>query len=232
VAKSVVEVVAPVKARTPKGKAPGAQPPVKVRTSKGKSLVVVESPTKARTLKKLLDRRYDVVASMGHVKDLPRSQLGVDVEHEFAPKYVVPKGKGPVIKELKAAAKKASAVYLATDPDREGEAISWHLATILSQVNPKIKRIEFHEVTKDAVKRALLAPRDIDTSLVNAQQARRILDRLVGYKLSPLLWRKVRGGLSAGRVQSVAVRLICEREREIEAFVPVEYWSIEARLTP
>jgi len=196
-----------------------------------KSLVVVESPTKARTLKKLLDRRYDVVASMGHVKDLPRSQLGVDVEHEFTPKYVVPKGKGPVIKELKSAAKKASAVYLATDPDREGEAISWHLAGILERVNPKIKRIEFHEVTKDAVRRALAAPRDIDTSRVNAQQARRVLDRLVGYKLSPLLWRKVRGGLSAGRVQSVAVRLICERESEIETFVPQEYWSLAARLT-
>jgi DNA topoisomerase I len=195
-----------------------------------KSLVVVESPTKARTVKKLLDRKFEVIASMGHVKDLPRSQLGVDVEHEFTPKYVVPKGKGPVIKELKAAAKKASAVYLATDPDREGEAISWHLATILNPVNSKIKRIEFHEVTRDAIKRALQAPRDIDTSLVNAQQARRILDRLVGYKLSPLLWRKVRGGLSAGRVQSVAVRLICEREAEIEVFVPQEYWSIAARL--
>jgi len=196
-----------------------------------KSLVVVESPTKARTLKKLLDRRYDVVASMGHVKDLPRSQLGVDIDNGFTPKYVVPKGKGPVIKELKSAAKKASAVYLATDPDREGEAISWHLTMILNKVNPKIKRIEFHEVTKDAVRRALQAPRDIDQSLVNAQQARRILDRLVGYKLSPLLWRKVRGGLSAGRVQSVAVRLICEREKEIEAFVPQEYWTIAARLT-
>ncbi|HEV2281159.1 MAG TPA: type I DNA topoisomerase [bacterium] len=195
-----------------------------------RSLVVVESPTKARTLKKLLDGRYDVMASMGHVKDLPRSQLGVDVEHEFAPKYLVPKGKGPIIKELKSAAKKASTVYLATDPDREGEAISWHLSNILGPVNDKIKRIEFHEVTRDAVKRALQHPRSIDTSLVNAQQARRILDRLVGYKLSPLLWRKVRGGLSAGRVQSVAVRLIVEREKEIEAFVPQEYWSITARL--
>ena len=154
-----------------------------------KSLVVVESPTKARTVKKLLDRKYEVIASMGHVKDLPRSQLGVDVDHEFTPKYVVPKGKGPIIKELKAAAKKASAVYLATDPDREGEAISWHLASILTPVNPKIKRIEFHEVTKEAVRKALQAPRDIDTGLVNAQQARRILDRLVGYKISPLLWR-------------------------------------------
>ncbi|MHB8733185.1 MAG: type I DNA topoisomerase [bacterium] len=195
-----------------------------------RSLVVVESPTKARTLKKLLDGRYDVMASMGHVKDLPRSQLGVDVEHEFAPKYLVPKGKGPIIKELKSAAKKASTVYLATDPDREGEAISWHLSNILGPVNDKIKRIEFHEVTREAVKRALQHPRSIDTSLVNAQQARRILDRLVGYKLSPLLWRKVRGGLSAGRVQSVAVRLIVEREKEIEAFVPQEYWSITARL--
>jgi DNA topoisomerase-1 len=233
VAKTLVEIASPTQARPTKAKRPAdGTPAAKARTPKAKSLVVVESPTKARTLKKLLDRRYDVVASMGHVKDLPRSQLGVDVDHEFAPKYVVPKGKGPVIKELKAAAKKASAVYLATDPDREGEAISWHLSGILTQVNPRIKRIEFHEVTKDAVKRALQAPRDIDTSLVNAQQARRILDRLVGYKLSPLLWRKVRGGLSAGRVQSVAVRLICEREREIEAFVPLEYWSIEARLTP
>ena len=232
-AKSVMDVTSPTRRRAPKAHSPAeGTPPAKMRTPKAKSLVVVESPTKARTLKKLLDRRYDVVASMGHVKDLPRSQLGVDVEHEFAPKYVVPKGKGPVIKELKAAAKKASAVYLATDPDREGEAISWHLSGILTQVNPRVKRIEFHEVTKEAVKRALQAPRDIDTSLVNAQQARRILDRLVGYKLSPLLWRKVRGGLSAGRVQSVAVRLICERERDIEAFVPQEYWSIEARLTP
>ncbi len=195
-----------------------------------KSLVVVESPTKARTLTKLLDGRYDVVASMGHIKDLPRSQLGVDIEHDFTPKYVVPKGKGPVIKELKSAAKKAAAVYLATDPDREGEAISWHLASVLQPVNPKIKRIEFHEVTRDAVRRALQSPRDIDPSLVNAQQARRILDRLVGYTLSPLLWKKVRSGLSAGRVQSVAVRLICEREREIESFVPQEYWTITARL--
>ena len=211
-----------------------ATPPVVDGSSakaKPRSLVVVESPTKARTLKKFLERRYDVLASMGHVKDLPRSQLGVDTEGEFTPKYVVPRGKGPVIKELKSAAKKASAVYLATDPDREGEAISWHLATILEPFNPKIKRIEFHEVTKEAVRRALQTPRGIDTSLVNAQQARRILDRLDGYKLSPLLWRKVRGGLSAGRVQSVAVRLICEREKEIEAFVPQEYWSIAARLT-
>lgn len=191
-----------------------------------KSLVVVESPTKARTLSKLLSRPYEVKASMGHVKDLPKSQLGVNTEENFTPKYIVIKGKGPIIKELKAAAKKASTVYMATDPDREGEAISWHLSEVLRPVNPSIRRIEFHEVTKDAVQRALKHPREIDQNLVNAQQARRILDRLVGYKLSPLLWRKIRGGLSAGRVQSVAVRIIVDREREIEAFVPQEYWSI------
>jgi DNA topoisomerase-1 len=194
-------------------------------------LVIVESPTKARTLKKMLDRRYRVVASMGHVRDLPKSKLGVDVEQDFAPRYIVIKGKGSVIKELRQAAKDAGTVYLAPDPDREGEAISWHLASVLNGVNPNIRRIEFHEVTKDAVRRALQHPRDIDTNLVNAQQARRILDRLVGYKLSPLLWRKVRGGLSAGRVQSVAVRLVCDREREIEQFVSEEYWTITARLS-
>jgi len=197
---------------------------------KGKALVVVESPTKARTLKKLLDGRYDVVASMGHVKDLRRSQLGVDVTNGFTPKYIVIKGKGAILKELKEAAKKASAVYMATDPDREGEAISWHLSDALSAVNPSIQRIEFHEVTKDAVRGALEHPRSIDLNLVNAQQARRILDRLVGYKLSPLLWRKIRGGLSAGRVQSVAVRMVVDREKEIEAFVPQEYWSLWAEL--
>lgn len=197
---------------------------------KGKALVVVESPTKARTLKKLLDRRYNVVASMGHVKDLPRSQLGVDVTNGFTPKYIVIKGKGAILKELKEAAKNASAVYMATDPDREGEAISWHLSDALGAVNPSIQRIEFHEVTKEAVRGALEHPRSIDLNLVNAQQARRILDRLVGYKLSPLLWRKIRGGLSAGRVQSVAVRMVVDREKEIEAFVPQEYWSLWAEL--
>ncbi|HTE03779.1 MAG TPA: type I DNA topoisomerase, partial [bacterium] len=171
-----------------------------------------------------------VVASMGHVKDLPRSRLGVDVANGFAPRYIVIKGKAPILKELKEAAKQASAVYMATDPDREGEAISWHLSDALRAVNPAIKRIEFHEITKEAVLHALARPREIDLNLVNAQQARRILDRLVGYKLSPLLWRKVRGGLSAGRVQSVAVRLVVDREKEIEAFVPQEYWSILAQL--
>ena len=202
----------------------------RTRKARAKSLVVVESPTKARTLKKLLANKYAIVASMGHVKDLPRSRLGVDVENGFTPRYIVVKGKAPILKELKDAAKAATAVYMATDPDREGEAISWHLSDALRPVNPAIKRIEFHEITKEAVQRALAHPREIDLNLVNAQQARRILDRLVGYKLSPLLWRKVRGGLSAGRVQSVAVRLVVDRENEIIAFVPQEYWSIHAQL--
>ena len=193
-----------------------------------KALVVVESPTKARTLSRLLRRSYEVKASMGHVKDLPKSQLGINVAENFAPRYIVIKGKGPIIKELKEAARRASAIYMATDPDREGEAISWHLAELLSPVNPEIRRIEFHEITKEAVQRALKHPREINQHLVDAQQARRGLDRLVGYTLSPLLWRKVRGGLSAGRVQSVALRLVVDREREIEAFTPQEYWSITA----
>ena len=222
-------VPAPAAAPEPQ---PSESPNGENRAAQGKprSLVIVESPTKARTLKKFLTRKYDVVASMGHLKDLPRSQLGVDVKNGFTPKYIVVKGKGSILKELKEAAKQAPAVFMATDPDREGEAISWHLADALRPVNPEIKRIEFHEITKEAVRRALAHPRDIDLNLVNAQQARRILDRLVGYKLSPLLWRKIRGGLSAGRVQSVAVRLVVEREREIESFVPQEFWSLLARL--
>ncbi len=193
-----------------------------------KPLIIVESPTKAKTIKKFLPPRYVVKASVGHVRDLPKSTLGVDVDHDFAPKYLTIKGKGDIIKELKAAAKSASEVYLATDPDREGEAIAWHLAEILKLEHPK--RIELHEITKDAALAAIADPHEIDMPRVNAQQARRILDRLVGYKISPLLWAKVRGGLSAGRVQSVAVRLIVDREREINAFVPREYWSITARL--
>jgi DNA topoisomerase I len=193
-----------------------------------KPLIIVESPTKARTIKKFLPARYAVKASVGHVRDLPKSTLGVDVEHDFAPKYLTIKGKGDVIKELKSAVKSASDVYLATDPDREGEAIAWHLAELLKLDEPK--RIELHEITKDAALAALREPHPIDMDRVNAQQARRILDRLVGYKISPLLWAKVRGGLSAGRVQSVAVRLIVDREREINAFVPREYWSITAQL--
>ena len=193
-----------------------------------KPLIIVESPTKAKTIKKFLPARYVVKASVGHVRDLPKSTLGVDVAHDFAPRYLTIKGKGDIIKDLKAAAKTASEVYLATDPDREGEAIAWHLAELLKLDNPK--RIELHEITKDAALAALKDAHAIDMPRVNAQQARRILDRLVGYKISPLLWAKVRGGLSAGRVQSVAVRLIVDREREIRAFVPREYWTITAQL--
>jgi DNA topoisomerase I len=193
-----------------------------------KPLIIVESPTKAKTIKKFLPPRYVVKASVGHVRDLPKSTLGVDVDGDFMPRYLTIKGKGDVIKDLKAAAKSASDVYLATDPDREGEAIAWHLAELLKLQNPK--RIELHEITKDAALAAIKHPHPIDMPRVNAQQARRILDRLVGYKISPLLWAKVRGGLSAGRVQSVAVRLIVDREREIRAFVPREYWSITAQL--
>ena len=194
-----------------------------------KPLIIVESPTKARTIKKFLPARYVVKASVGHVRDLPKSTLGVDVENGFTPKYLTIKGKGDVIKELKSAVKGASEVYLATDPDREGEAIAWHLAELLKLPDPK--RIELHEITKEAVLAALKEPHKIDTDRVNAQQARRILDRLVGYKISPLLWAKVRGGLSAGRVQSVAVRLIVDREREIGAFLPREYWTLTASLS-
>ena len=194
-----------------------------------KPLIIVESPTKARTIKKFLPARYVVKASVGHVRDLPKSTLGVDVENGFVPKYLTIKGKGDVIKDLKSAVKGASDVFLATDPDREGEAIAWHLAELLKLDEPK--RIELHEITKDAALAALKHPHPIDIDRVNAQQARRILDRLVGYKISPLLWAKVRGGLSAGRVQSVAVRLIVDREREIKAFNAREYWSITALLS-
>jgi len=193
-----------------------------------KPLIIVESPTKARTIKKFLPPRFVVKASVGHVRDLPKSTLGVDVENGFTPRYLTIKGKGDVIKELKAAVKSATDVFLATDPDREGEAIAWHLAEILKLESPK--RIELHEITKDAALKAIEDAHEIDMPRVNAQQARRILDRLVGYKISPLLWAKVRGGLSAGRVQSVAVKIIVEREREIRVFVPREYWSITASL--
>lgn len=194
-------------------------------------LVIVESPAKAKTISKFLGRSYHVEASMGHVIDLPKSQLGVDVEHDFAPKYITIRGKGSILKTLKQAAKKSDEIFLATDPDREGEAISWHLARALNIDESKACRIEFNEITKKAVQSAIKSPRVIDQNRVNAQQARRVLDRLVGYQLSPLLWNKVRKGLSAGRVQSVAVRIICDREREIEAFVSEEYWTIDAQLT-
>jgi DNA topoisomerase-1 len=191
-----------------------------------KSLVIVESPAKAKTIEKYLGKKFVVKASMGHVVDLPKSQYGVDVKNGFKPKYIKIRGKAKLINELKESANKADAVYLATDPDREGEAISWHLANVLDLGTKYLKRIEFNEITKRAVEDSLNHPRDIDMNLVNAQQARRILDRIVGYELSPLLWKKVRRGLSAGRVQSVALRLICEREQEIKDFVIEEYWSI------
>ena len=195
-----------------------------------KSLVIVESPAKAKTVSRIVGNRYSVKASLGHVRDLPKSKLGVDVENDFAPKYLVPKAKRAVVRQITEAAKKASAVYLATDPDREGEAISWHLVQAAQLDDMPLRRVVFHEITKEAVTDAFRHSRGIDMDLVNAQQARRILDRLVGYKLSPLLWRKVRRGLSAGRVQSVALRMVVDREREIEGFIPREYWSIDAEL--
>jgi DNA topoisomerase-1 len=193
-------------------------------------LVIVESPAKAKTIGKYLGKRYTVKASMGHVRDLPKSKLGVDVEEDFEPHYITIRGKGDVIKSLREAGKKAKRVYLAADPDREGEAIAWHLANILNLDTSDDCRVVFHEITKDAVKQAFHKPRKLDFDLINAQQTRRILDRLVGYRLSPLLWRKVKKGLSAGRVQSVAVRLVVDREREIRAFQPEEYWSVDAHL--
>ena len=195
-----------------------------------RSLVVVESPTKVKTIQKYLDSKFIVKASMGHVRDLPKSTLGVDEKKGFKPEYRVLPAKKKVLDELKKAAEKSDALYIATDPDREGEAIGWHLAQELGIPKAKTYRIMFNEITERAVKAAFQHPGKIDANKVNAQQARRVLDRLVGYKLSPLLWEKIRRGLSAGRVQSVAVRLITEREREIQAFVPVEYWSLHARL--
>src|SRR5947207_7198559 len=196
-----------------------------------KALVVVESPAKAKTINKYLGKNYQVIASMGHVRDLPKSKLGVDIEDDFAPSYEVIASRKKVLKELKDAAKGADEIFIATDPDREGEAIGWHLAEELGSGNKKkIRRLMFNEITKKGVLSALEHPTQIDKKLVDAQQARRVLDRLVGYKISPLLWDKVRRGLSAGRVQSVALKLVCDREREILAFVPEEYWNITARL--
>ena len=193
-----------------------------------KALVIVESPAKAKTIEKFLGKsHYTVKASVGHVRDLPKSQLGVDIENNFEPKYINIRGKGDLIKELKKEAKKAKKVYLATDPDREGEAISWHLSYILNIDEKEECRIEFNEITKDAIKKAIKNPRSIDRNLVDAQQARRVLDRLLGYQISPILWQKVRKGLSAGRVQSVTTKLVCEREEEINSFIPKEYWRID-----
>mgnify|MGYP002568875187 FL=1 len=193
-------------------------------------LVIVESPSKAGTIKKYLGKNYKVVASMGHLVDLPKSQIGLDLEHNFKPKYITIRGKGDLLAKLKKDAKDAKKVYLATDPDREGEAISWHLANALSLNTADKNRITFNEITKNAVKEGLKNPRQIDTDLVDAQQARRVVDRIVGYQISPLLWKNVRKGLSAGRVQSVVAKLICDREAEIEAFVPKEYWTLSAKL--
>ncbi|NLY76944.1 MAG: type I DNA topoisomerase [Tissierellia bacterium] len=193
-----------------------------------KNLVIVESPAKAKTISKFLGKKYKVKASVGHIRDLPKSSLGIDIDNNFEPKYITIRGKGPIVQELKKEAKKSDKVYLATDPDREGEAISWHLAHLLGIDDHEPVRIEFNEITKEAIQKAIKKPRTIDKNLVDAQQARRVLDRLVGYKISPLLWRKIKKGLSAGRVQSVAVKLICDREKEIEDFEAEEYWTIKA----
>ena len=192
-----------------------------------KYLVIVESPAKVKTIKKFLGSNYDVQASNGHVRDFPKSQFGIDVENDFEPKYITIRGKGELLANLRKAAKKADKIYLATDPDREGEAISWHLMQALKEDPAKMRRISFNEITKTAVKASIKQPRDLDLNLVDAQQARRMLDRMVGYTISPLLWVKVKRGLSAGRVQSVALRIICDREEEINSFIPEEYWSLD-----
>jgi DNA topoisomerase-1 len=222
----------------PKKAKPAGERPARVTRSaetpgaSAPSLVVVESPAKAKTIAKYLGRGYRVMASIGHVKDLPKSGLGIDLANNFTPEYVTIKGKGKVLSEIKAEAKKAGVIYLASDPDREGEAIAWHLAEEIKARNGHVFRVRFNEITASGVQAAMAAPTHVDMNLVNAQQARRVVDRLVGYRLSPLLWEKVRYGLSAGRVQSVAMRLICEREREVAAFIAREYWSITALLTP
>ncbi|MDR1953307.1 MAG: type I DNA topoisomerase [Clostridiales Family XIII bacterium] len=200
------------------------------KSAEVKSLVIVESPSKAKTIGKFLGKKYKVVASVGHIRDLPKSKLGIEIENNFEPAYINIRGKGDVIRALKKEAKTADTVYLATDPDREGEAISWHIAYLLGLDETAASRIVFNEITKDAIKGAVANPRLIDKNLVDAQQARRVLDRLVGYQISPLLWRKVRRGLSAGRVQSAALKIICDREKEIQKFVPEEFWNISVQL--
>ena len=198
----------------------------KAKTARKKTLVIVESPSKAKTIGKYLGSSYKVMASVGHIRDLPKSKLGIDIENDFEPEYIPIRGKGDLIKELKKEAKQAGKIYLATDPDREGEAISWHLAYLLGIDPASDCRIVFNEITKETIKNAVKHPRPIDLKLVDAQQARRVLDRLVGYQISPLLWRKVRRGLSAGRVQSAALKIICDRENQIKDFIPKEYWNI------
>ncbi|MCK5763961.1 MAG: type I DNA topoisomerase, partial [Clostridiales bacterium] len=195
-----------------------------------KNLVIVESPAKAKTIEKFLGKNYKVIASVGHIRDLPKSKMGIDIENDFDPKYINIRGKGPVIKEIKKLAKKSDRILLATDPDREGEAIAWHLAFLLGLDENEESRIAFNEITKEAVKNAVKNPRKLDKDLIDAQQARRILDRLVGYSISPILWRKVKKGLSAGRVQSVATKIVCDRENEIKSFIPEEYWNISVDL--
>ena len=195
-----------------------------------KPLVIVESPTKVRTVKKYLGNDYNVAATVGHIRDLPQKTIGIDIDNNFEPQYEVIPGKQKVISNLKKLAKDASDIYLAPDPDREGEAIAWHTAQLLSGKNRRFHRVLFHELTKNAILKSMQNPLDLDKNKFEAQQIRRILDRLVGYQVSPLLWKKVQRGLSAGRVQTVAVRMICEREREIQAFTPEEYWSITAHL--
>jgi DNA topoisomerase-1 len=204
----------------------------KTNTTKKNSLLIVESPTKVKAIKKFLGSGYEVAASNGHVRDLPRSTMGIDIEHDYEPKYITIRGKGDVLAELRRQVKKADKVYLATDPDREGEAISWHLCSALKldEADAKVQRVTFNEITKNAVKEAMKHPRDIDMNLVDAQQARRVLDRMVGYEISPLLWSKIKRGLSAGRVQSVALRIIADREEEIDSFIPTEYWTLDANL--
>lgn len=192
-----------------------------------KNLVIVESPAKAKSIGKMLGKNYKVIASLGHVRDLPKSRLGIDIQNYFEPEYITIRGKGPLVNNLKKEAKKSDNVFLATDPDREGEAISWHLANLLGIEKNAVCRVEFHEITKETVKKSIKSPRMLDENLYNAQQARRVLDRLVGYKISPILWKKVKKGLSAGRVQSVAVKLICDRENQIQEFIPEEYWTIK-----
>jgi DNA topoisomerase-1 len=202
----------------------------KENSAMAKYLVIVESPAKVKTIKKFLGKNYEVVASNGHIRDLPKSRLGIDVEHDYEPKYITIRGKGDILSMLRKEVKKADKIYLATDPDREGEAISWHLTQAIHMEDKQVYRISFNEITQNAVKASLKNPREIDMGLVDAQQARRALDRMVGYRISPLLWAKVKRGLSAGRVQSVALRIVCDREEEINAFIPEEYWSLDATL--
>lgn len=221
---------APRKAATKKASSAAKTEMDEDESSSGKSLVIVESPAKAKTLKKILGAKFQIKASVGHIRDLPEKKLGVDIDNNFEPMYEVLAAKAELVEELRTAARKSDTIYLAADPDREGEAIAWHVSMLLDNPKAVVHRIEFHEITKNAILEAIQHPREIDYHRVDAQQARRVLDRLVGYKLSPLLWKKVSKGLSAGRVQSVTVRLICEREEEIEAFTPVEYWTIATEL--